>query len=76
DPLPVGDERPTGPLVLRLRRTDRIPDPGMLTGQYTPSGALLPATPLPDGSVRGAQTCEVEPGGALAEVLRGVRPLF
>ena len=25
DPLPVGDERPTGPLVLRLRRTDRIP---------------------------------------------------
>ncbi|SCD31047.1 ATP-binding SpoIIE family protein phosphatase, partial [Streptomyces sp. DfronAA-171] len=76
DPLPVGDERPTGPLVLRLRRTDRIPDPGMLTGQYTLSGALLPATPLPDGSVRGAQTCEVEPGGALAEVLRGVRPLF
>ncbi|MEU6439188.1 SpoIIE family protein phosphatase [Streptomyces sp. NPDC047046] len=76
DPLPVGDERPTGPLVLRLRRTDRIPDPGMLTGQYTLSGALLPATPLPDGSVRGAQTCEVEPDGALAEVLRGVRPLF
>ncbi len=26
DPLPVGDERPTGPVVLRLRRTDRIPD--------------------------------------------------
>ncbi|MET8558869.1 ATP-binding SpoIIE family protein phosphatase [Streptomyces sp. NPDC004959] len=76
DPLPVGDERPTGPLVLRLRRTDRIPDPGMLTGQYTLSGALLPATPLPDGSVRGAQMCEVEPDGALAEVLRGVRPLF
>ncbi|NEC78563.1 serine/threonine protein phosphatase, partial [Streptomyces sp. SID7958] len=25
DPLPVGDERPTGPLVLRLRRSDRIP---------------------------------------------------
>ncbi|MCZ9339657.1 serine/threonine protein phosphatase, partial [Streptomyces sp. TRM76130] len=25
EPLPVGDERPTGPLVLRLRRTDRIP---------------------------------------------------
>ena len=24
DPLPVGDERPTGPVVLRLRRTDRI----------------------------------------------------
>ncbi|WP_037870163.1 ATP-binding SpoIIE family protein phosphatase [Streptomyces sp. SPB074] len=76
DPLPVGEERPTGPLVLRLRRTDRIPEPHMLTGQYTLSGALLPATPLPDGSVRGAQMCEVEPGGALAEVLRGVRPLF
>ncbi|NDZ99123.1 serine/threonine protein phosphatase, partial [Streptomyces sp. SID10116] len=24
DPLPVGDERPTGPLVLRLRRSDRL----------------------------------------------------
>ncbi|MBW1602819.1 serine/threonine-protein phosphatase [Streptomyces sp. JJ66] len=27
DPLPVGEERPTGPVRLRLRRTDRLPDP-------------------------------------------------
>ncbi|KOG88449.1 hypothetical protein ADK38_19735, partial [Streptomyces varsoviensis] len=26
DPLPVGDERPVDPVVLRLRRTDRIPE--------------------------------------------------
>ncbi|WP_254400986.1 SpoIIE family protein phosphatase [Streptomyces sp. AC555_RSS877] len=53
DPLPVGDERPTGPLVLRLRRTEPAEKP-----------------------VFAEAVCEVRPGGALAEVLRGVRPVF
>ncbi|MET8683746.1 ATP-binding SpoIIE family protein phosphatase [Streptomyces sp. NPDC004732] len=84
DPLPVGDERPTGPLVLRLRRSDRLrsieeggeePD--------TDGGSTLPALQVvqPDitdiTDVMGsAELCEVQPGGALAEVLRGVRPVF
>ncbi|MCM2576270.1 ATP-binding SpoIIE family protein phosphatase [Streptomyces meridianus] len=70
DPLPVGDERPVDPVVLRLRRTDRIPaendaDTGghaLLSLQNEPS----PASDL----------TEVRPGGPLAEVLRGVRPVF
>lgn len=75
DPLPVGDERPTGPVVLRLRRTDRIPEErdteggGFLTGQPEPAE-------LADLSAVTAELCEVRPGGALAEVLRGVRPVF
>ncbi|MGW2189376.1 SpoIIE family protein phosphatase [Streptomyces sp. NPDC001719] len=54
DPLPVGDERPVGPVVLRLRRTD-------------------PATDL---AAVAAERCEVRIGGPLAEVLRGVRPVY
>ncbi|MGW1534428.1 hypothetical protein ACWCQ4_20010, partial [Streptomyces aureus] len=69
DPLPVGDERPTGPLVLRLRRTDRIPEE-----RDTESG-FLPALG-PEPSELPVELCEVRPGGALAEVLRGVRPVF
>ncbi|MFD8910376.1 SpoIIE family protein phosphatase [Streptomyces sp. NPDC059575] len=81
DPLPVGDERPTGPVVLRLRRSDRVPD-------ERDTEALLPAPyPEPDGESPGlaafsgpaaltAELCEVRPGGALNEVLRGVRPVF
>ncbi|MBC9723696.1 SpoIIE family protein phosphatase [Streptomyces sp. TRM68367] len=72
EPLPVGDERPTGPLVLRLRRTDRIP------AERDTEGGFMPAV-QPDlsdlGSV-GTELCEVRPGSALAEVLRGVRPVF
>ncbi|MEV7686134.1 SpoIIE family protein phosphatase [Streptomyces bungoensis] len=79
DPLPVGDERPTGPVVLRLRRTDRIPDE-----RDTESGLLLPPYPEPEpepsalGELSSLTTelCEVRPGGALNEVLRGVRPVF
>ncbi|MED7821114.1 SpoIIE family protein phosphatase [Streptomyces chiangmaiensis] len=72
DPLPVGDERPTGPLVLRLRRTDRIPRERDL------EDGILPV-PVPENSGLVAlnyDLCEVRPGGALAEVLRGVRPVF
>ncbi|MFK0114551.1 SpoIIE family protein phosphatase [Streptomyces sp. NPDC090994] len=72
EPLPVGDERPTGPLVLRLRRTDRIP-----AERDTEGGFMPPVQPEPaDLDAVGAELCEVRPGSALAEVLRGVRPVF
>ncbi|MFJ4468937.1 SpoIIE family protein phosphatase [Streptomyces sp. NPDC089424] len=72
DPLPVGDERPTGPVVLRLRRTDRIPEE-----RDTENGFLPVLQPEPSElSTLTAELCEVRPGGALAEVLRGVRPVF
>ncbi|MFE9397424.1 SpoIIE family protein phosphatase [Streptomyces flavidovirens] len=66
DPLPVGDERPAVPFMLRLRRTDRL--------RLADDGAEeidLQVEPLP-----APQLCEVRNGGALAEVLRGVRPVF
>ncbi|MFF9178853.1 SpoIIE family protein phosphatase [Streptomyces sp. NPDC014793] len=78
DPLPVGDERPTGPVVLRLRRTDRIPD------ERDTEGLALPPFPEPEPEASAltelssltTELCEVRPGGALNEVLRGVRPVF
>ncbi|MEU8030881.1 SpoIIE family protein phosphatase [Streptomyces sp. NPDC049099] len=78
DPLPVGDERPSGPVVLRLRRTDRIPE------ERDTDGGLLPPAfdPEPEPSALAelsaltTELCEVRPGGALNEVLRGVRPVF
>ncbi|MEV0370423.1 SpoIIE family protein phosphatase [Streptomyces sp. NPDC050636] len=75
DPLPVGDERPTGPVVLRLRRTDRIPEEPDTNGTRLP---VLPAQPDLGPAMGGsaAELAEVRPGGPLAEVLRGVRPLF
>ncbi|MPY54246.1 SpoIIE family protein phosphatase [Streptomyces sp. K1PN6] len=68
EPLPVGDERPVGPLVLRLRRTDRIPAERDTEPAVQPEPSDLAAVT--------AELCEVRPGGALAEVLRGVRPVF
>ncbi|ARF57196.1 ATP-binding SpoIIE family protein phosphatase [Streptomyces gilvosporeus] len=75
DPLPVGDERPTGPVVLRLRRTDRIPEEPDTGGVRLP---VMPAQPDLGPAMGGsaAELAEVRPGGPLAEVLRGVRPLF
>ncbi|WP_367044666.1 SpoIIE family protein phosphatase [Streptomyces sp. Je 1-332] len=77
DPLPVGEERPSGALILRLRRTDRLrsieegaEDPD------TESGSPLPTLQVQTDLVTTAELCEVRPGGALAEVLRGVRPVF
>ncbi|MEU8531419.1 ATP-binding SpoIIE family protein phosphatase [Streptomyces sp. NPDC048629] len=68
DPLPVGDERPVAPFVLRLRRTDRL----RLTEGDGEDAVLVPdPDPTP-----AAELCEVRSGGALAEVLRGVRPVF
>ncbi|MFF4171287.1 SpoIIE family protein phosphatase [Streptomyces sp. NPDC001744] len=68
DPLPVGDERPAAPFVLRLRRSDRL----RLTDPESGDAVLVP-DPEP---TLAAELCEVRPGGALAEVLRGVRPVF
>jgi serine phosphatase RsbU (regulator of sigma subunit)/anti-sigma regulatory factor (Ser/Thr protein kinase) len=70
DPLPVGDERPTGPVVLRLRRTDRIPE------DRDTEGFLLPTLQSEPDLGATSELCTVRPGGALAEVLRGVRPVF
>ncbi|WP_435862679.1 SpoIIE family protein phosphatase, partial [Streptomyces luteogriseus] len=73
DPLPVGDERPTGPLVLRLRRTDRTREEQDTEGGFQPARQQWEPTEL---ASRTAELCEVRPGSALAEVLRGVRPVF
>ncbi|MFF4020362.1 SpoIIE family protein phosphatase [Streptomyces sp. NPDC001843] len=74
DPLPIGDERPTGPVLLRLRRTDRIPEERDTEGGFLPAPAA--EGELPELSSVTAELCEVRPGGALNEVLRGVRPVF
>ncbi|MDQ0992818.1 SpoIIE family protein phosphatase [Streptomyces sp. V3I7] len=81
DPLPVGDERPTGPVVLRLRRTDRIPEERDTDGGFLPTQAAAEPEPADPAALSGlsaltAELCEVRPGGALGEVLRGVRPVF
>lgn len=74
DPLPVGDERPVSPFVLRLRRTDRL----RLAGEEADVGSAAPIAVLDPGSDLNpaAELCEVLSGGALSEVLRGVRPVF
>ncbi|MGV9252195.1 SpoIIE family protein phosphatase [Streptomyces sp. NPDC003697] len=73
EPLPVGDERPVGPLVLRLRRTDRIPADRDSENGFMP--APQPEQPAELSAVIN-ELCEVRPGSALGEVLRGVRPVF
>jgi hypothetical protein len=70
-PLPVGDEQPVTPWVLKLRRTDRIPE-ALSLGDALPDGAA-PVLPLLSGST---SLVEVRGNGPLAEVLRGVRPVF
>ncbi|MFI9236362.1 SpoIIE family protein phosphatase [Streptomyces sp. NPDC053079] len=74
DPLPVGDERPVGPVVLRLRRTDRLPE--YVRGLDDGDGPPERPDPGPELAVEAAERCEVRIGGPLAEVLRGVRPVF
>lgn len=67
DPLPVGDEQPVSPTVLRLRRTDRVPE--ALAGQRSGAGPMPVLTTA-------APRVEPRPDGALAETIRGVRPVF
>ncbi|MFI0722280.1 SpoIIE family protein phosphatase [Streptomyces sp. NPDC021224] len=79
EPLPVGDERPSGPLRLRLRRSD-----GGLEGPAEPdddqpvgAAPLLPSlVPTMEPSYGGGDSIGVLLDGPLAEVLRGVRPVF
>ncbi|GAA2241045.1 hypothetical protein GCM10010232_30110 [Streptomyces amakusaensis] len=74
DPLPVGDERPVSPFVLRLRRTDRL----RLAEDIADFGAAsaIPVIDPHNDLTPAAELCEVRSGGALSEVLRGVRPVF
>ncbi|WP_436736991.1 SpoIIE family protein phosphatase [Streptomyces sp. BBFR102] len=74
DPLLVGDERPTGPLVLRLRRTDRLRHLG--EAEEEGDRSLAAQIPLSPEALLSPELCEVRLGGPLAEVLRGVRPVF
>ncbi|MGW9238716.1 SpoIIE family protein phosphatase [[Kitasatospora] papulosa] len=62
DPLPVGDERPVTPFVLRLRRLDQLRK-DVKNAPNAIGGDVL-------------NLSEIRPGSALAEVLRGVRPVF
>ncbi|MFE6194077.1 SpoIIE family protein phosphatase [Streptomyces sp. NPDC057838] len=72
DPLPFGDGRPTGPLLLRLNRTDHRPGEGEAPGEFVPQ---VQPEPIEWGAGV-TQWCEVRPGSALSDVLRGVRPVF
>lgn len=72
DPLPVGDERPTGPVVLRLRRTDRVPE-----GPDTRAGSSRRVPLLARGTAPSStDLIELRPQGPLAQVLREGRPVF
>ncbi|MFI6728742.1 SpoIIE family protein phosphatase [Streptomyces atratus] len=74
DPLPVGDDRPVTPFVLRLRRSDQL-RPTVDESDGTPRALMPVLDPQPE-PVSPAERSEVRPGSALTEVLRGVRPVF
>ncbi|MGO4755093.1 serine/threonine protein phosphatase, partial [Streptomyces sp. 2MCAF27] len=74
DPLPVGDKRPVGPVVLRLRRIEGPLDPDAGSAQLPLVSSQADRSPVADGPP--AEMCKVEPGGPLIEVLRNVRPVF
>ncbi|GAA3481477.1 SpoIIE family protein phosphatase [Streptomyces yanii] len=79
DPLPVGDERPVTPFVLRLRRSDRLrlsDEDSEVSPSAEGERLRLPALDPHADLMPAAELCEVRAGGALAEVLRGVRPVF
>jgi serine phosphatase RsbU (regulator of sigma subunit)/anti-sigma regulatory factor (Ser/Thr protein kinase) len=76
NPLPVGDDQPAEPFVLRLRRTDRITlDPVDASSLGARPGTRLPLLPTPEVS-GAAENTRVRSDGRLVEVLRGVRPVF
>ncbi|QMV21941.1 SpoIIE family protein phosphatase [Streptomyces sp. SCUT-3] len=70
DPLPVGDERTNAPVVLRLRRTDRIPEEPDTDGSRLP---LLAPTADPPGAT---EPVRLVPDGPLASLLLCGRPVF
>ncbi|MFG2504635.1 PP2C family protein-serine/threonine phosphatase [Streptomyces rubiginosohelvolus] len=71
-PLPVGEERPVSPFLLRLRRADRVSeewDTSRVSKEWDAEGDVC-------GDHAGQGDLPVEPGGDLAGVLREVRPVF
>ncbi|MGC4986657.1 SpoIIE family protein phosphatase [Streptomyces sp. DT193] len=71
DRLLVDQVGPSEPFIMRLRRTDRIPE------HWSSEDAWLPVDQEePNFEVVATELCEVTPDGALAEILRGVRPVF
>lgn len=68
DPLPVGDERPVGPVVLRLRRTDRLrPIDDLTVGETAESAETAAAT----GAAWRARLQPVAAGRAAGRPARG-----
>ncbi|MFE3910842.1 SpoIIE family protein phosphatase [Streptomyces sp. NPDC059130] len=76
DPLPVGDERPVAPFVLRLRRTDRL-RLAEDSGDFSTS-ALLAGVTGTSLSASALTSPSVDPHTDLtpASELCGVRPVF
>jgi serine phosphatase RsbU (regulator of sigma subunit)/anti-sigma regulatory factor (Ser/Thr protein kinase) len=77
DPLPVGDDRPARPLMLRLRRSDRLPDGTPEAITVAENSNLLSERSSPEryfDSAAGA--VDVSLDGPLAEVLRKVHPVL
>ncbi|MEW2403181.1 SpoIIE family protein phosphatase [Streptomyces sp. NPDC046862] len=70
DPLPVGDELPASPAVLRLHCTDPGPKGGPATHRS------VPPPPAVTGPLRAAEFVHLAAAGRLAELLRVGRPVF
>ncbi|MEU3792849.1 SpoIIE family protein phosphatase [Streptomyces fructofermentans] len=70
DPLPVGDEKPTAPVVLRLHSVDRTPDAASSGGART---APLRNVPLHSTPV---ERVPLTATGRLARLLLAGRPVF
>ncbi|WP_435877150.1 SpoIIE family protein phosphatase [Streptomyces acidicola] len=70
EPMPIGDQRPTGPVVLRLWREERSWEEGDMQDFLAPPPISEPGLPGV------AEICQVQPGSELAGVLRAVRPAF
>lgn len=72
DPLPIGDERPVGPLVMRLRRVEGPPSE---LATWASASDFPVAEPVSQ-TVQPAEGCLVPADASLTHVLRGVRPVF
>jgi serine phosphatase RsbU (regulator of sigma subunit)/anti-sigma regulatory factor (Ser/Thr protein kinase) len=68
EPLPVGQHKAVGPVVLRLRRTDRSPE-------VPPGAGVSPALMNLAGSPGTAATVELDPHGTLTAILKEGRPV-